>query len=210
MLTAVGELVPELFPFVHSAYSSPSSLFFGDSVLDSSEGVQQGDPLGPLLFCLIIHDILKNLRCEFGVFYLDDGTLGGSLDEVLGDVQMVKSAAGDMGLQLNHEKLEIICDDPSTRDSMLSAFPGLCVVNHDHASILGSPFGSVEGIEDTISAKTTPLAVMGTDFASSIHTTPFVFSGMPLLCPNCSTSCELHLVSYPHSYRSLTTYRDLC
>ena len=75
-----------------------------------------------LLFCLTIHDILKNLRSEFGVFYLDDGTLGGSLDEVLGDVQIVKRAAGDMGLQLNHEKLEIICDDPSTRDSMLSAF----------------------------------------------------------------------------------------
>ena len=98
MLTAVGEMVPELYPFVYSAYSSPFSLFFGDSVLNSSEGVQQGDPLGPLLMCLTIYDMLKNLGSEFRVFYLDDGTLGGSLDEVLGDVQMVKRAAGDMGL----------------------------------------------------------------------------------------------------------------
>ena len=35
------------------------------------------------------------------------------------------------------------------------------MVNRDHATLLGSPIGSVEGIEDTIRAKTTTLAVMG-------------------------------------------------
>ena len=162
MLAAVREMVPELYPLIHSAYSSPSSLFFGESVLQSSEGVQQGDPLGPLLFCLTIHDMLMQLRGEFGVFYLDDGTLGGSLEEVLRDVRMVERVAGDMGLQLNHRKSEIICDDPATRQSMLAAFPQFCVVSQDHATLLGSPVGnSVEGIEDAIGAKTSALAVMG-------------------------------------------------
>ena len=69
--------------------------------------------------------MLKQLKCEFGVFYLDDGTLGDSLDEVLSDVQMVERVAGDMGLQLNHGKSEIICDDPTMRESMLLAFPDL-------------------------------------------------------------------------------------
>ena len=50
MLLVVGDLAPELAPFVFSAYSEPSSLFWGDTSLMSSEGVQQGDPLGPLLF----------------------------------------------------------------------------------------------------------------------------------------------------------------
>ena len=54
MLSAVHVLVPVL-PFVHSAYSSPSSLFWDDKSLQSCEGVQQGDPLGPLLFCLTLH-----------------------------------------------------------------------------------------------------------------------------------------------------------
>lgn len=33
-------------------------------------------PLEPLLFCLTIHGMVEQLRCEFGVFYnyLDDGT----------------------------------------------------------------------------------------------------------------------------------------
>ena len=52
MLTIVREKVPELLPLVHSAYSSPSHLFIGDEIIQSSEGVQQGDPLGPLLFSL--------------------------------------------------------------------------------------------------------------------------------------------------------------
>ena len=67
MLLAVQELAPALYPFVHSSYSSPSSLFWHDSVLQSAEGVQQDDPLGRLLFCLSIHDLCSQLMSEFNV-----------------------------------------------------------------------------------------------------------------------------------------------
>ena len=50
MLTAVRDFIPELLPYVHSAYSSPSILLWDDVEVNSSEGVQQGDPIGPLLF----------------------------------------------------------------------------------------------------------------------------------------------------------------
>ena len=40
MLMAVREMVPELFLLIHSVYSSPSCLFFGESILQSSEGMQ--------------------------------------------------------------------------------------------------------------------------------------------------------------------------
>lgn len=53
MLAAVEEYIPDLLPFVYSVYCSPSYLRWGEEVLLSSEGVQQGDPLGPLLFCLL-------------------------------------------------------------------------------------------------------------------------------------------------------------
>ena len=43
MLIRVREFVPELLPLVHSAYSAPSTLFWGET--QSSEGVQQGVPL---------------------------------------------------------------------------------------------------------------------------------------------------------------------
>ena len=60
MLEAVMESAPLLHPFVHSAYSSPSSLFWSDKTIQSA-GVQQGDPLGPFLYCLTIHGIVTQL-----------------------------------------------------------------------------------------------------------------------------------------------------
>ena len=65
MLEAIEEFAPELFPYLFSCYSSPSSLYFNDTVIRSSEGVQQGDPLGPLLFCLVIHPLILQLKSEF-------------------------------------------------------------------------------------------------------------------------------------------------
>ena len=52
MLGSVKEFAPEFFAFINLAYEGPSLLFCENHVLESAEGVQQGDPLGPLLFCL--------------------------------------------------------------------------------------------------------------------------------------------------------------
>ena len=51
MLDVIRDELPELFPFIDSCYSGQSFLLFGRYTLPSDEGPQQGDPLGPLLFC---------------------------------------------------------------------------------------------------------------------------------------------------------------
>jgi len=50
------------------------------------------------------------------VFYLDDGTLGGSMEDVLQDLHTVQQVAEDLGLQLNRGKLEVICVNSTTRN----------------------------------------------------------------------------------------------
>ena len=86
MLQAVSEVVPELYSFVHAAYGSPTSLFHRESIILSQEGVQQGDPLGPMLFCMTIHPMLQNLKSDLRAFYLDDGTLGGTSSDIIQDL----------------------------------------------------------------------------------------------------------------------------
>ena len=146
MLTAVRDLVPTLFPFIHSVYSSPSLLFWGDKIIQSSEGVQQGDPLGSLLFCLSIHHVVCHLKSELCIGYIDDITVGGTLEDVQHDVAFIEREAGELGLVLNHKKSEIITNDPSSRSSVLSQMPDALVVEPQSATLLGSPLGNVESI----------------------------------------------------------------
>ena len=90
----------------YSANSSPSTLFWEDKTIQSAEGVQQGDPLGP--FCLTIQQLKPQLTSEFQMFYLDDGTLGGSTEDLRHDLQVVEQVGEEIGLKLN-EKTEVIC-----------------------------------------------------------------------------------------------------
>ena len=77
LLQQVASKAPHLLPWVHSCYAYPSHLFFGSQRLRSTTGVQQGDPLGPLLFSLTIQPILDSLPSDlpFNSWYLDDGTI---------------------------------------------------------------------------------------------------------------------------------------
>jgi len=63
MLMLVFSRVPELYAYCNSTYSQPSTLFYGSFIIPSEEGPQQGDPLGPLLFCNTIQPLLSSLSC---------------------------------------------------------------------------------------------------------------------------------------------------
>src|SRR5688572_32838360 len=86
MLSEVSKRIPELYKFCHLSYSCPSRLKFGEWSLESQEGVQQGNPLGPMLFCLTIHPLLCSLSSILTVDFLDDITLGGSEASLANDV----------------------------------------------------------------------------------------------------------------------------
>ena len=73
------------------------------------------------------------------VFHLDNGTVGGERDKVIQDLLMIEEEAGLVGLRLNQLKTELICSGPTIRGMILSAFPGIRVVNMEDATLLGLP-----------------------------------------------------------------------
>ena len=161
MLSAVQVLATTILPFVHSSYSNTSFLFWDDKSIQSCEGIQQGDPLGPLLFCLTIYQLQSCLESEFCLLYLDNVTLGGDREEVLHDFNIFEQEPADLGLRLNQHKSEVICEARDTEKYVLSFIPGASVVASSDACLLGSPIGDIESVSSSIAEKIRLLGVMG-------------------------------------------------
>ena len=153
MLAAVMDKAPNIFPFVHSNYAETSHLFWGNRCLQSAEGVQQGDPLGPLFFCLSIQHITTHLKSELSLLYLDDWTVGGLADDVVSDLSVIEQAANELGLHLNRSKSEAICHGRETYDFPSSELPEFKFIHPDQATLLGSPLGNLCSISSAILGK---------------------------------------------------------
>ena len=159
MLKAIGEYIPDLLPYVHAAYSIPSTLLWSGEQVISAEGIQQGDPLGPMLFCLTIHKLVSSLSSEFSVFYLDDGTLGGNFEDLQADLHRMGVEGEALGLHLNVAKSELIAHSLSTFSNH-PTFAGLQHVHPDQAMLLGSPLG-IEALDACLEAHLRQLHLVG-------------------------------------------------
>nr|GFA10458.1 hypothetical protein [Tanacetum cinerariifolium] len=58
MLQGVRIRCPFISRWIELCYFSPARLYYGEHTLLLCQGVQQGDPLGPLLFALVLHPLI--------------------------------------------------------------------------------------------------------------------------------------------------------
>ena len=83
MLEKTFEIHPEVNKYSHWAYSQPSFLFYGYSVIKSCESTQERDLESPALFSDSIQDLIDSLQSKLNLCYLDDGYLSDDYRTVL-------------------------------------------------------------------------------------------------------------------------------
>jgi hypothetical protein len=157
MLKAVADRLPHLYQFCHLAYSQPSVLQYGCHTIMSEEGAQQGDPLGPLLFCLAIQPLLKSMRSPLAFAYIDDVTVGGAIQDVSADIQHISNMGPLYGLKLNVSKCEVISKRRFSCNSILTAFQQH---SPDTATLLGAPLDRGRAMDDSLAVRCADLARM--------------------------------------------------
>ena len=126
-------------------------LKLGSTEIHSSRGVQQGDPIGPALFALAVHDdilqakahteqLLPN-RLNFVAFFLDDGVAAGSSRAVKCFVDTLASKLSEKGLSANIDKCIVVPAALSNTTVQESEFPGMKFVNDGNFKLLGAAVG---------------------------------------------------------------------
>ena len=120
-------------------------------MLQSSGGVQQGDPLGVLLFAAALQPLARELRAgplDLAAFFLDDGVLAGAPASVAEALQHIDRRGREVGLQLKLSKCEVVLAG-QTPATALVGFPSALTTDaagHSRVlrdfELLGAAFGS--------------------------------------------------------------------
>ena len=134
---------PELLPWASWCYGSQPYLWHPLGHLTSESGVQQGDPLGPLFFSLVLHKVIAAidadddcLRLILQAWYLDDGVLAGPKHAVLRALSIIEDLGPSLGIFINSSKCELFSH------SDISMFHHVMKASHvPHLDILGTPIG---------------------------------------------------------------------
>ena len=144
ILSECAKHFPELLPW---CYGQHPLLWLHLGCLTSESGVQQGDPLGPLLFSLVLNTLV--MKIALTAWYLDDGAVAGPRSSLCRILSLLQEEGPALGIIVNLPKCEVF-----SRHG-LDMFP-LCMKKSDkpYMEILGIPIGDQEFCSSFISKKT--------------------------------------------------------
>ena len=108
VLDACGLHFPELLPWSSWCYGQHPALWHPLDTISSEIGVQQGDLLGPVLFCLVLQQVVsanaKDADCAsllLHKWYIDDGVVAGPIAAIARVLNIIQDRGPPLGLCIN-------------------------------------------------------------------------------------------------------------
>ena len=105
--------------------------------------MQQGDPLDPLLFALVLQRLISSIDADddciqvlFQAWYIDDGVLTGRRSAVLRALSLIEELGPSLSIHINLAKCELFSH---FGNSMFP--PAVKFSHHPNLEILGAPIG---------------------------------------------------------------------
>ena len=162
MLHSIRSHCPVFLPYALACYSGASSVHGWVLSAEVFSGVHQGDPLSPLFFSVAVHQAISQASAltSAAYWYLDDGTLIGSVDQLQAAVSALSASFAPLGLQFNCSKSLIWSPRSGILPLPAALSPFQVVPATLGITILGTPVGGASFEECSISTKVESLQVM--------------------------------------------------
>ena len=208
ILALVAREFPELSTWVWWTYGESTHLFYDHGHLVSEEGVQQGDPLGPLLFSLALKSLTTEVHAQcpdlhLHAWYLDDGVVAGCTADVLRACNIVQASAARIGLDLNLGKCEVIFsrrprEDPFPADVVAkdgkvlrAGYKRIYTFPNGGFDLLGTPIGTDKFVDEYVERKVLVRCAAAFDAARTLDDPHVAYC---LLRSTCGFSRLVHIL----------------
>ena len=152
----VEQSFPDCLQWILTSYGVEAELMFGDTVIPSSTGFQQGDPLASLLFSLDLQPIIEKIQLEvpnldINAWFHDDGVLVGSKEDLQKVVDIITMDGPPRGLFINLPKSTVWCPGDTGDTGVADPLDrGITRVTESGIILLGSPIGDDQFIKQAI------------------------------------------------------------
>ena len=142
MFQEVRARIPSMAAWMECCYGAQPFLHLGDRTILSCCGVQQGDPLGPLGFSQTLHPIIEKIQEQvpglmINAWYLDNGTLCGSANDLCAALRIIEEDGPARGLHLNRAKS--LLHIPECTSPISNPLPADIPITQGGFDLLGAP-----------------------------------------------------------------------